>query len=235
MTTLSESRRRLDWLISRTLLLLEDPGGDKYSQSRIIEAVNFACLEIAMATEIIHDEISVQVQENGWTYDVADRVNEDATKRPYGYPVRIEIGGNTSPALIPSSTDTLDWTEVALSDLGTSTYWKLDLLNYGQIAIGPIPQADGAALPSEVDNIQVTYVAMPNEMETPTTDYPDAMIPAYYHDIIPFFAAKYILDEGVADDMAVGDRYMARFEQGKREIVSDSYGHTTHSADVKPM
>lgn len=234
MTALTEIRRRLDWLISRTRLLLDDPNGEKYAQTRIIEAINFSCLEVAISTEIIKDEINMLLQENQWYYDIAERVNEDATKRPYGYPVRIGFEGNESPGLIPTTTATLDWTTTTLSDTGNPLVWRLDLLSYGQIAIDPIPRDDGTALPSESGNIQATYVAMPNEMTDSATDYPDTMIPAYYHELIPFFAAKYILDEGDAEDMAMGDRYLAKFDQGKREIMSDAYNNTSYG-DVKPM
>lgn len=234
MTTLLESRRRLDWLVSRTLLLLEDPNGEKYSSSKVIEALNFACLEIAISTEMIKDEVAIQLQEDGWYYDVKERVNEDSTKRPFGYAVRIGISGDDIPALLPVTTHTLDWTSVTLSDAGEPTHWRLDFLSYGQIGVGPIPQSDGETLPSETDNLQVLYVAMPNPMETTETDYPDALIPSYYHEFIPFFAAKYLLDEGDSEDMVMGDRYMSKFEQGKRGMVSDTY-YQTNYADVKPM
>jgi hypothetical protein len=161
-------------------------------------------------------------------------VNEDNTKRPYGYPVRVGYEGNTSPGLLPTTTPRMDLTNVLLSSQGDPTRWRLDMLSYGEIAVDPVPQSDGTALPSESGNIQVAYVAMPNAMTTAATDHPDEDIPAYYHEEIPFFAAKYILDEGGLEDMAMGDRYFSKWENGMRAVVSDGYNHTTY-ADVKPM
>ena len=234
MRIVTDENRRLDWLIARTLLILQDPNGEKYAQARIIEALNFACLEIAITTELIKDEIDIQVLAAQAAYDVAAAITTDGTVHPLAYPVRIGYSGTTAPGLLPISTMVLDAVNLGTSVTSNPLAWRLDLLSYGEIQIDPVPQDDGEALPDETGNLQVAYVGMPTPMATPATDYPDPLIPGYYHELLPFFAARFILDEGDVEDMALGDRYGERWRQGTNEVKSDSYNLTSYS-DTRPM
>ena len=234
MTVLSEYRKRLDALVSRTRLLTMDPSGERFAEARIIEALNFACLEFAMRTEAIKDEINIQLVENGWAYDVPERISESGIKRPYAWSLRVGYEGDEAPALKPLSTFTLDFTGSPIGDVGPSLHWRLDLMTYGQIAIHPIPSENGGALPLETGNIQVTYVAMPNVMATPATDYPDTEISPDYHEYLPYFAASWLLDEGNEQDMGKSVQYEMRWLEGIRTAVSDAYNLTSYGT-VRPM
>jgi hypothetical protein len=234
MYTITQEAKRLDWLIARTLLCLEDPCGEKYAQSRIIEALNFACLEVAMQTELIKDEVDMQLQAQQPIYNIPQHIAMLTTKHPYAYPLRIGYEGATSPAILPVSTLTLDAENAVLVEQGDPQSWTIDLLSYGEISIQPIPQTTGNPLSDEIGNVQVTYAGMPFPMADPLADYPDPLIPGYYHEYLPFVAAALILDEAGVEDMKLGDQYRSNSEKGMSQIRSDGYNQTSYQ-DVRPM
>jgi hypothetical protein len=249
--------RRLDWLVSKTLLLLQDPDGEKYAQARIIQAVNFACLEIAMTTELIKDEVGIQIIANQAIYNILNAIEDTSEEvtdyagnlitdytgnpitdyphaHPLGYPVRIGYNGNKSPGLLPVTTMIVDSYTLGAAEYSDPQDWRLDMLSYGEIQIDPISLNAGNTLPDTTGNLQVTYVGLPYPMAIPGTDYPDPLIPGRYHEFIPFFAARLILDEGDVEDMALGDTYGQRWRAGMNEVKSDSYNLTSYS-DARPM
>src|SRR3990170_2482235 len=100
MTTLSEYRKTLTTLIFETKFLLRDPIGERYSNARITEKLNEACLIYCLKTQLIKEEINVQLTEDVFEYDIKTRIQEDPTKRYYAFPYRIGYDGDDEPAIL---------------------------------------------------------------------------------------------------------------------------------------
>lgn len=233
-TPLSQYRKDIAALIIKTRLLLGDPAGERWSTARILEALNFACVEFAIETECVKDEVEIQLTENGWSYNVKEAVEADATLKPYGWLKRVGYSGTASPALLPTSRFVTDHMGSDITSTGSTNQFHLNLLTYGEIGVLPIPNADGSALPADSGNIQVSYVGMPDEA-TATTDYPDSSIQAMYHQYLPYGAAYMLLENGDEEDVAMAAGYEANFRAGCYENVGDQYAGQTGYADMRPM
>lgn len=196
MSILNEYRKNLEQLIDETLLLCGDPLGEKWSPTRAAIAVNESVLDFVIKTQMVKEEINIQVKDDLFIYDVKTRIEDDGTLRLFAYQIRVGFAGKTEPAYMPVSLFDIDMTGYG------SRVWYIDHLSPGKISI-PIPSADGAALgasdPYE-DNIQVLYVAMPTYMDD-DADYPDSKILPIYHQAFPYGAASRLLDEG--DEAAI--------------------------------
>ncbi len=234
-TLLSAYRKDVAALIVKTRLLLGDPSGERWTSAQIIEALNFAALEFAIETECIQDEIEIQLKADSWAYDIINSITEDGTVKPYGWLKRVGYYGKSSPALSPSTNFVLDHAGLAGSTVGTTTRFHLDMLSYGEVGVLPIPSEDGAVLPSDTGNIQVSYVGMPDEMVN-TTDYPDSSIQAMYHQYLPYRAASYWLERSDdEEDLAMAAQFDMNFRTGCSEAVGDQYQGQTGYADMRPM
>lgn len=201
----NDYRKTLEDLRNLTLLLCQDPEGERFDPDRVDEALNDAALDFAMETEAIKDELNIQVKEDVYIYDVKDLIDADGTLREYGYPIRLGYFGKTQPAFVPVNLFEIDM-------LGYDTkVWYRNILSPSRIAIIP-PTSDGAALvatdPYE-DNIQLLYAGLPTYM-TVDGDYPDAKIFAIFHQALPHGAAARLLDEGDQEDVV---------EAAKQEVI----------------
>ena len=233
-TPLSLYRKNLAALAMKTRLLLGDPAGERWSDARVIEAINFAVLEFAIETECIKDEVEIRLLVNFWSYDIKEAVEQNAALNPFGWPLRIGYNGTASPALKPISSHVVDRAGIDRSGTGTVNRFHMDMLSYGEIGVLPLPSSDGAVLPSDVGNLQVTYVGMPDQM-TLNTDFPDNSIQAMYHQYIPYMAACLLLEEGDEEDLAMAIAYESNFKSGCYENVGDQYAGQTGYADMRPM
>lgn len=233
-TPLSGYKRTLADLMVKTRIILGDPSGERWSDTRVIEALNFAALEFAVETECIKDEIEVQTLENQWVYDLIELIEANGTAKPYGWISRVGYSGTQSPALQPSTIHVRDISGMPSTTAGTSSLFHLDMLNYGEVGILPIPGEDGETLPADDGNLQVTYVAMPEQMVN-TTDYPDASIAATFHQYLPSKAASFLQEEGDEEDLALSLANDANFKAGCYEAVSDQYLGQTGYSDMRPM
>jgi hypothetical protein len=227
---LSEYRKSLSVLRLETLLILQDPEGERWAPDRVDEALNDTALEWALENEQIREELNVQLLENVYIYDIKKRVEEDGTLRPFAFPLRVGYCGKTQPAFTP----------VTLFDIDMMGYdqnvWYRNNLSPGKIAVIP-PSEDGAAAGSADPydkNIQVLYAAMPTYM-TADGDYPDTSIPAMFHQALPHGAASRLLDEGDADDLVEAVRQEEVFKgwigRARREIARG----TTDYGGARPL
>ena len=233
-TPLDLYRKSLTDLIVKTRLLLGDPSGERWTTARVTEALNFACLEFAIETECIKDDVEIQLLENQWSYDIKQAAETGTSLKIFGWPVRVGINGTESPALMPTSSHVTDYAGLASINAGTSETFHNNLLTYGEIGVLPIPSEDGSTLPADTGNIQVTYVGMPDEMDA-LTDYPDEEIQAMYHQYLPYFAAMLLLEEGDEEDVAIAGGYEGNFKSGCYEAIGDQYQGQTGYADMRPM
>jgi len=233
-TPLDLYRKDLAALMVKTRLLLHDPSGERWTDTRVIEAINFAALEFAIITECIKDEVEVQLLANQWSYDIKQAVEASATLNPYGWPVRIGYYGKESGALKPTTSHVVDLSGATVMPAGSSNQFQVNMLSYGEVGVIPIPSTDGEALPGDEGNIQVTYIGMPESMDA-VEDFPDEEMQEVYHQYIPYEAASLLLEEGDEEDLIVAADYDANFKSGCYEAIGDQYQGQTGYADMRPM
>lgn len=225
--------KELSVLTIDTQFLLKDPNGEKYSTTRITEKLNEACLEFCLRTQLIKEEINIQLLEDTYEYDIKTLVEENGTLRYFAFPLRLAYDGGNYPALLPGSLVAFTLQGVSQDVSGIPSNWYLCAVSPGVVQIIGTPAANGEALPSESDNLQVTYIAMPTEM-TALGDIPDA-IPGYFHKYLPFKAAALILEEGDKNDLALADYYESEFERGIGEQVAEESRGTGLYEEMRPL
>lgn len=234
MATLTEYKITLEDLIDRTLLLLFDPLGEKYTRARIARALNDRILDFVLKAQMIKDEINIQLKENSWDYDIQTRINEDGTVKGFGFILRIGFNGNDDPGMWPTDLVMIDLRGYSRDEKRANTHFYLDPVSPGHVAIFGHPTEDGEALPSEENNMQVTYAAFPDYMDD-EADYPDSDIPAIYHDGFPKGAAAKMLEEGNEEDLKMADIFEWEFQQIARAAVGEEYRGRTVYMDMRPM
>ena len=237
MANLTSFRKNLTTLITDTQLLLRDPNGERYATARITEKLNETALEFCLKTQLIKAEINVELEEDENEYDirgaVEDAIADDATVKPYAWPIRIGYDGDAQPALLPESLLAIDLKAITLGVSGMPQVFYLCATTYGVIQVLNPPAEDGDTPPLETGNLQVTYIGMPIAMSA-GGDYPDT-IPAYFHKYLPYGAAALILEEGDKNEMALSDYYEAEFKKGCVEQVKEEYASRTPYNDVHPL
>jgi len=234
MATLSDYRQDLEELIDRTLLLMGDPLGERFDRDRVAEGLNDSVLDFVLRTQMLKEEINVQLKADVWDYDIKKRVEEDGTLRDFGFALRIGFNGNDDPAMMPTDLIMIDLRGYTRDEKMASTHFYLDPVSPGRVAIFGHPTEDGEASPSEEDNMQVTFIPMPTYMETEAA-YPDSDIPSLYHDRFPMGAASRILEEGDAEDLAMAAEFEERFYNSILDAVAEEYRGRTIYEDVRPM
>ena len=152
-------------LRAETFFLLRDPNEERFSIIRVVEKLNDACLDYCLRTQLIKEEINIQLLQNQHEYDVKARVEQDGSLRYFGFPIRVGYDGDNEPAVMPGSLLAIDLKGYRRDLSGTPYLWYLCAVSPGKIQIIGPPQKDGTALPSENKNLQVSYIAMPIPME----------------------------------------------------------------------
>ncbi len=233
MEPLTTFRKSLATLRTETLFLLRDPNGERFVSSRIDEKLNERCLDFCIKSQLIKEEINVQLLENQFEYDIKTRVKEDGTLREYAFPLRIGYDGDNEPAVMPGSLLAIDLKGYRRDLSMSPSLWYLDGVSPGKIQILGPPQTDGDAPPLETGNLQVMYIAMPTYMDTGAS-YPDT-IPSQFHKFLPFGAASLILEDGDKDDLIMAIRYEGIFYSGITEQVAEDYRGRTQYDECRPM
>jgi len=232
-TSLTSFKKNLTTLRSDTLFLLRDPSGERYATARIDEKLNEAALSFCLRTQLLKDEINIRLAADDYEYDIKALVAADVTKKSYAFAIRIGYDGDSKPALLPGSLLAIDLAGYTVGMSGIPGTFYFCATSYGVIQILGAPTVAGAVLPSEVGNLQVSYVGMPTLMEI-GNDCPDT-IPAYFHKYLPYGAAALILEEGDKKEMALGDYYEGEFNKGILEQVSEEYASRTPYDDCHPL
>ena len=240
-TMLTGYRKKLEVLINELGVLIEDPNDERYTRLRKAEAINDAILEFALDSQMIFDEINVQLKENVREYDIKTRINEDGTKRDYGVPIRLGFNGEENPAMWPTDLQVLDSLLIndeqqrfgEITDFKPQRRWHVDVVSPGKVSLFPAPNQDGEDLPSEENNMQVTYIAFPTYMDS-EDDYPDSVIQAYLHQAFKYGGAYRLLDEGDEDDIRLADAAEAEFNNWVQKAVAEYYRGQTMYDDARP-
>ena len=233
MEPLTSYRKSLNTLVIETQFLLMDPNGERYSVTRIKEKLNESALSYCLKTQLIKEEINIQLKEDIFEYDVKTRVQESVSLRYYAFPLRIGYDGDNEPAVMPGSLLAIDFKGYRRDLSMMPSLWYLDAVSPGKIQILGPPQKDGQTPPSERGNLQVQYVAMPTYMDTGAS-YPDT-IPSFFHRFLPYGAASLILEDGDKDDLIMAIRYEGIFYSGVTEQVAEEYRGRTPYDDCRPM
>ncbi len=230
----TDYRKNKSELMEDTYFLLRDQNMERYSSDDIATALNDACMEFALRTKIVKDEINVQVKEHVSEYDIKTRIEEDGTKRTMGFPIRIGYDGDNEPGLWPTSIMGMDFFGYKRSDRVMPSYWFMSIVSPGKIQIVGDPQSDGETPPSEDGNLQVRYIGLP-EYITNNSDYPDSHIPADYHKAFPYKAAALLLEHGDEEDLAMADQFEIVFENAILTAIGDEYKGQSPYEEVRPM
>ncbi|KKN75078.1 hypothetical protein LCGC14_0384520 [marine sediment metagenome] len=231
--TLADFKKTRTELVDQTLLLMDDPLGERWAASRVPEALNDAVLDFCMKTQVIKAEINIVLKTNIHEYDIKTQVEEDGTLRLYGFPIRVGFNGNGDPGMWPTTLLTIDLMGSSQTANASPMQWHLDSVSPGKIVLFGPPAADGTASPSESGNMQVTYIGLPNYMDD-DGDYPDAHIPVASYETIPYGAAAMLLEEGDGDDLAKSIEYEALFRRGTLAAVAEDYRSNTVYDDARP-
>lgn len=235
MTLLSEYRRTRAQLASEALLLGRDPNGERFTAARVAEKLNDACLEYALRTQIIKDEINIQIKANVFEYDIKNRIETDGTKREFGMPLRLGYNGNDDAGVWPTTALRLDLKrDYIRQGKMKPTFFYICAVAPGKLQILGILTTDGEALPSEENNLQVAYVGLPVYMST-AASYPDTQIPAYFHEAIPYKAVSFLLEEGDEEALQLADFYDQKFNSWIYEAVVESYRGNTAFDSFRPL
>jgi hypothetical protein len=230
---LSDYGKTLSQLRTRVLLLIDDPGGDRFTTASIWEAINDAMLDLALDTQLIKEKLTIKLLADQHLYEIHERIAAGGTLRPYGFPVRIGYNLTTDSAIKPISTAMYDLARIGFNESSGPTAWRTDIFSYGEVAFFPIPAADGSTIPALTGNVEVTYIALPTKM-TSGTSTPDTL-QAQYHEAIAVRAAELLLDEGNAEDLMFADGFEADYERWTQRIVGDQYRGMTRYDSVRPM
>jgi hypothetical protein len=220
-------------LANATLLLLADPSAERWSHTRVAEALNDAQLDFCLETQMAKEELNVRLLENVFEYDIKNRIATDGTVREYGFPLRVGFSGRDETALWPTSLKIMDFSGLTRDDKIQPSRWYLDSTSPGKICVLP-PASDGNAT-TEVDNIQVLYVAMPTYMSA-NGSYPDTYISSSLHRALPYGAASRLLDESNdKDDLVKADYMEARFRFWIGKAKVEQFRGKTKYNNVRPV
>ena len=179
-------------LRAETFFLLRDPNEERFSVIRVIEKLNDACLDYCLRTQLIKEEINIQLLQNQHEYDVKTRVEKDGNLRYFAFPIRVGYDGDDQPGVMPGSLLAIDLKGYRRDLSGMPYLWYLCAVSPGKIQIIGPPQEDGAeetyitaqdgsiiyfqdgypmedvspdSVSRENKNLQVSYIAMPIPME----------------------------------------------------------------------
>jgi len=231
---LSEYRKNCGALASKALLLCGDPNGERWSLTRAAQALNDAVLDFCLKTQMIKEEINVQLLETQHEYDIQARVEADGTLRFYGYPIRLGFNGSDNPGMWPTTLMAVDLLGYPQTS-GTGAYqWHLDSTSPGKIVLFGPPDRDGEDLPSEENNMQVCYIALPEYMTT-SGSYPDSAIPVLAYEAFPYGAAARLLDEGDDEDLRKSIEMDGMFRKWMLETIAEEYRNLTVYDDCRPI
>lgn len=234
MTILSVFRKTLLQLIERTRLLVSDPLGERFTSSRIVEALNDAANNFARHTQQVIDDLNILITSEKPIYNVRSIIDNDGTARDFLHILRITFGGVNQNALLPIGTQRLDWGAYDVVSSSNPTNFRNDMSGYGEVLLSPPPNADGVALPAETGNMQVYYVAYPTPM-TDDTHYPDSLIQEMYHESLSLDAASALLDEGDAEDLVLAAEYELEAYAMRTKAIAEAYRGRTQYRGVRPL
>jgi hypothetical protein len=230
---LSEYRKDRNALSRKALLLTGDPLGERWSLTRAAQALNDVVLDFCLKTQMIKEEINVQLKQNVHEYDIKTLIEEDGTLRFYGYPIRLGFNGNNNPGMWPMTLLAIDLLGIPQTS-GTNTHqWHLDSVSPGKVLLFGPPAQDGEALPSEENNMQVTYIALPTYMSAGGS-FPDTKIPVISYEAFPYGAASRLLDEGDEQDLLKSLEMDFMYRKWTLEAIADEYRNLTPYDDVRP-
>lgn len=240
---LSDHRKNLAALIRDTALRCDDPTLERWSQARLIEAINEATLDLALEARCIVCAVPVTVYKDKQVYDLREENDAYSGKtRDFGFPVRVEYvqdalatvpapGGR--PRLRTVDHPTLDFGGVSLLLTGFPARVTKELLSPNKIAIFPMAGADGSATTLQ-GNLLAWFVAFPDPMAVPV-DYPDDLVSALFHQAIPLGAAARLLCEGNAEDLAMAVQLELEFYDAKMRAASALARGTGMYDSFRPM
>jgi len=231
---LSEYKKNRLALVNQALLLAGDPEGERWSKTRAARALNDTVLDFCLKTQMIKEEINVQLKENVHEYDIAARVEEDGTLRLYGYPIRLGFNGSDNPGMWPTTLMVIDLLGYAQTSGQNPYQWHLDSVSPGKVVLFGPPTQDGEALPSEENNMQVTYIALPEYM-TGNDSEPDANIPVTAYEAFPYGTASRLLDEGDYEDLVISIRHEIEYRRLTLELIAEDYRQLTAYDDARPV
>lgn len=243
---MNDYRWDLETLRKKTHLLLEDPNGQRYAAARINEALNDAQLDLVLDTHLILVTAYIQLLADDMIYDLKAEADRQSL-RAFGLLRHLEYiqdedyrtypGGN--PVLNTLGTKRLDLAGIRLMSTNPSgetlpTLSTIDLVAPGAISILPIPTSDGDSIPTSYDgNLKFIYVAMPTQMSS-DSDFPDSLIPAIYHQGLPYGAAYRFMDEGGDEDVGLADYFEGEFQAWIRKANGEIYAGMTSYNDMRP-
>jgi hypothetical protein len=219
-------------LVSMVYLMIDDPSRERFPLEVVELAINEAMLDIALDTQLVRDDVSIQLQEDQHIYSLHDAIAAGG-KKALAYPLRVIYDASTNAGLPPVATELFDLAGIDLDTSAWPMYWRPDIFPWGEFALYPIPNADGETLPTLTGNIQIKYVAYPTMMEA-DGDYPDTL-PAQYHEIIAVRAAEAVLETGGEEDLVLAEAFEKDFVGMKSRIVGDQYRGMTHYDAMRPM
>lgn len=231
---LSQYRKNCGALAAKAQLLCGDPNGERWSLTRAAQALNDTVLDFCLKTQMIKEKIDVLIKEKLHEYDIQTLVEEDGTLRFYGYPIRLGFNGSQNPGMWPTTLMTIDLLGYPQTS-GTGAFqWHLDSVSPGKVILFGPPDKDGEALPSEDNNMQATYIALPTYMSS-NDAYPDAEIPVLSYEAFPYGAAARLLDEGNEEDLLKSLEMEAMYRRWTLETIAEDYRNLTAYDDFIPV
>lgn len=237
---LNDYRKNLTQLRAAAAQILTDHYFERWDTTRLDEAINDAAAEFALRTQLVYDEVPIQILENEYIYNVkafilAGNNTTPGTYREFGFVTRVGFSGTDEPAHMPSNHTDINFSLIDINqEQGLyANRFHIDLDSPGKIRILP-PDADGETLPDETGNLQITYVALPTFLES-TSGYLDAMIPPQNQDAIPIGAAAMLLWEGNEADCLLADGLESEFDRLCRKAAAGSFMNMTTYDGARPV
>lgn len=219
-------------LITETLLLCRDPLGERFDTSMVSRKLNDAVLDFCLRTQLIKDELNVQLKEDVFEYNIKRLAENDGTVKDFGYPIRIGYDADDSPAIKPTDMLILDFTGYSRIDEIRPSWWYLSLSSPGTLCVIGKPTDDGSSTDEE-DNMQVRYVGYPSYMSSGGS--PDSEIPVLFHQAFPYGAAFMLLEDGGPEDLALAELYEGKFDWWVREALAETARGETPYKDFEPL
>ena len=216
-------------MIHEVSFLLKDTLQERYRYPRIIPAILDALVDFYLRTQMVKQEVNVQLLANNTEYNIKALVENDPDMPYFGFPIRIGYDGDSVAGIAPTSLFAIDMKGYRRDETMAPQGWYLCAMSPGKIQILGSPPEDGETLPSEIGNLQVTYIGLPKDFD----DFPN--VPAQFHQYVPYGAAALILEDGDKEDLALADVYQGVFDDAILEVVGEEYRSQTVYDNMRPL
>ncbi len=175
------------------------------------------------------DEINIRLAAADYDYDIKALVAADVTKKPYAFALRIGYDGDSKPALLPGSLLEIDLKGYTVGMAGIPGTFYLCATSYGVIQILGAPTVAGGALPSEVGNLQVSYVGMPKEMVVTAAMVDSRCVSA---DATNIYIADFGAPNGIIKLLRSDLSFVSQTDQGCYGIAVDDLDNYVYVANA---